>query len=186
MTDNITDEQKRRYWGPERNAERRKRYQEDASYRDDVRKQVRDSYVRSRIVQGLTVRDGDCRESIELLPDIGVERVVELSTGEDVDMLTFTTQELAKAFDRSQQVVYRWFRAELFPRPVVLARTPTNHAQPVYTHDEVAAFMEVFGQHQEDSQYYRKYHTETRDKLFATAKRIRNTLRVQGVPMQED
>lgn len=199
MTDQLTEEKKRRYWGPERNAARRKRYQTDAAYRDDVRKQVRESYVARRQQQGLEVREGDCRENVELLPDIGEERLVTLTTGEEVDMLTFTTEELAKALDRSQQVLYRWFGADLFPRPVVLAKltvTETvdgeeitrgvNNNQPVYTHDEAAALLEVFGQHQENSQYYRKYHTETRDRLFATAKRVRNSLKVQGVPMKED
>lgn len=184
MADNITEEQKRRYWGPERNAERRKRYQEDTAYREEVRQQVRDSYLRSRMAQGLDVRDGDCRENISLLPDIGTERLVVLTTGEQVDMLTFTTEEMSKALDRSQQVLYRWFGADLFPRPVALARIPSNNNQPVYTHDEVAALLEVFGQHQEESQYYRKYHIATRDKLFATAQRVRNSLRAQGVPME--
>jgi hypothetical protein len=32
-------------------------------------------------------------------------------------MLTFTVEELAKALNRNQQVLYRWFAANMFPRP---------------------------------------------------------------------
>lgn len=183
----LTEEQKKkRWWGPERNAERRKKYREDAEHRENIRKQVREHYVATRLAQGLEVRDDDCRENIGLLSDLGEEREVTLSTGEVVDMLTFTTEELAQAFDRSQQVLYRWVAAGLLPRPAVLAATPSNRNQPVYTHEEAEAFLNLFGQHQETSQYYRKYHTETRDKLFAAATRIRNSMKAQGVPMKKE
>lgn len=176
----------RRYWGPERNAERRKRYREDPEYRNKIREQVRDTYRRQRMEMGLPVRTSDCRENIGDLDMIGEERSVILMSGEEVDMLTFTVEELAKGLERSQQVMYRWFASGQFPRPVVQVRLPNNHPQTVYSYEEAKALLNVFGEHQEESQYYRKIHNKTREKLFAAVNLIRNRWRVQGVPMEED
>ena len=180
------EDKARRYWGPERNEARRKRYKDDPEYRNKIREQVRDTYRRQRMEQGLPVRTSDCRENIGDLDMIGEERMVVLKSGEEVDMLTFTVAELAKALERSQQVMYRWFTADQFPRPVVQAMVPTNHQQPVYSFEEAKALLNVFGEHQEESQYYRKVHTATRDKLYAAVALIRNRMRVQGVPMEDD
>jgi hypothetical protein len=186
LTPAQIEERKRLYWGPERNAERRRRYREDPAYRAAVQQQVKESYRRARLEAGLPVRDADCRQNIDDLDNIGTERPLRLTNGETVDALTFTTEEMAKALGRNQQVLYRWYAADMFPRPAVLAETPTNRNQPVYTHDEAVALMQVFGQHQEESQYYRRHHDATARQLRRVANNVRAALRSEGVQTKED
>jgi hypothetical protein len=181
LTEAQIEERKQRYWGPTRNAERRKRYATDSAYRETVQAQVKESYRKARVEAGLPVRTEDCRENIDLLDTIGDERPVVLKDGGEVGMLTLTTKELATALDRNQQVLYRWYSADLLPRPAVAVKTPTNFNQPMYTGAEAEAMMQVFGRHQEDSQYYRKHHTETRKALFDAVEKVRDDLNTLGV-----
>lgn len=186
LNDKEIEARKLKYWGPERNKERRDRYKNDAEHRAKVQQQVRESYRKTREENGLPVRQQDCRENIPLLVDTGEDRTVLLSSGEPITMSTFTVHELGVALERNKQVLYRWFSADLFPRPVVCADTPRNANQPVYTYDEAVALLTAFGEHQEVSQYYRKYHTKTTEALFAAVAGVRADLRKEGVTMKED
>lgn len=91
-------------------------------------------------------------------------------------MLTFTCDDLARAVSRNPQVIYRWMQAELLPPPIYKAKNHRNRWQEVYTVTEVRAIMNVFGEHQKTSQYYRSFHTDTRDAMFAVVKDARESM----------
>lgn len=173
LTEAEVEERKRRWWGPERNARRRDRYQSDESYREKAIQQVRESYRRARISEGLPVREDDCRKNISLLPQIGQVRDVRIDDDHRVRRLTFTLDELAQSMCRNTQVVYRWIMTGMLPSPMFEARNQRNRWQSVYLEDEVTAILQVFGKHQETSQYYRAFHTETRDVMLATVDEVR-------------
>jgi len=167
---------KTKWWGPERNARRRERYQKDAEYRAKAIQQARDLYKRERLAEGSEAREEDCRINIPDLPQIGVVRELRVDDEHSVRMLTFTCDDLARAVSRNPQVIYRWMQAELLPTPIYKAKNHRNRWQEVYTVAEVRAIMGVFGEHQKTSQYYRSFHTDTRDLMVAAVKDARDAM----------
>lgn len=178
LTPEQIEERRLRYWGEERNASRRDRYQSDPAYRDQIIQQVRESYRKQREEQGLTVRNEDCRENLGLLPEIARLREVFLPDGRTDKRLTLTADEVADAMGRNTQVLYRWMNGEMFPRPLFQVIGHRGRKQGIYLIEEVEALINVFGQHQEGSQYYRNYHTETRDRLFGAVAKVRKSMGV--------
>lgn len=173
LTEAEVEERKQRWWGPERNARRRERYQKDGSYREKAIQQVRESYRRARLNEGLEVREDDCRKNIGLLPQIGQVREVRIDDERRVRRLTFTLDELAQAMCRNTQVVYRWIMTDMLPAPMFEARNQRNRWQSIYLEDEVLAILNVFGKHQETSQYYRAFHTDTKVAVLAAVDDVR-------------
>ena len=170
----LTEEQKAarkaKYWGPDRNAKRRQKYAEDKDHREALIAKEREKYRKSREEQGQSVRSEDCRENIGALKHLGALRVARFPDGSEVYRDTVTLEEFGKAIGRDVQVLYRWMGEEMFPRPTLVSRIG-NRDQAVFTDAEATALLGVFGEHQERSQYYRNYHTETRDRLFHVAAR---------------
>lgn len=182
MGDSNTIDKREQYWGEERNRRRRQRYRTDSDYRKQVRQQTRATYRHLRQAQGKQVRDDDCSANLAVLESIGDYRDVRTKNGEDrVNHLTFTVEELAKVFNRNQQVLYRWFSAGMFPRPTAVAETPHNRNQPVFLAEEVEAAAREFAEHQKDSQYYRERHTKTRDNIFNAVNAARAELGGKGI-----
>lgn len=111
------------------------------------------------------------------LPQLGQVRQIRVSgqdvKGRVVKKLTFTLDELATALGRNTQVLYRWLSDDMFPAPLYEALNARNRWQGVYTEDEVRALLQVFGKHQESSQYYRSFHEDTRRGLNEAVKAIR-------------
>lgn len=176
----IMPDKKTRWWGKERNERRRERYQSDVEYRRHARQQTRETYRRIKQALGVPVRSDDCAENLPKLPTIGKERLVKTSIGSQ-HMLTFTAAEMARALDRNPQVIYRWFAADLFPRPVVVTKNDRNRDQFVYTEWEAEAVINEFSRHQKESQYYKERHTETRDRIFAAVDEVRSSLTNGGI-----
>lgn len=166
LTETQIEEQKQKWWGEARNERRRKRYQDDPKYRERQIQQVRESYRRRNSEKGEEVRNDDCRLNLDQLPEIGQLREVKLDTEHSIRMLTFTMDEAAKALTRHPQVVYRWMLAGLLPEPVYRGKNHRNRWQDVFTVPEMRAMIEVFGKHQETSQYYRAFHEETRTEMY--------------------
>lgn len=174
LTPEQIEERRRKYWGEERNSLRRSRYHSDPAYRETVVQQVRDSYRKQREEQGLPYRDEDCRENLALLPEMATVREVFFpDRAQPEKHMTLTAEELAEALNRNTQVLYRWLNAEMFPRPVFMAVTHRGRKQGVYLKEEAEALINAFGEHQEVSQYYRAYNTETRARLFGAVAKIR-------------
>lgn len=173
LTPAELEARKQRWWGAERNERRRQRYQNDPEYRERQILQVRESYRRKRETEGLDVREGDCRENLPLLKYMGQTRDVRVSVQTTAPLLTFTFDELGKAFGRNPQVLYRWLRTDLFPAPLYMARNERNRWQAVYTEAEVKALINEFGFHQQTSQYYSAFHADTRERLFTAAENVR-------------
>ena len=179
-----TVERKERYWGAARNAKRREAYRTDPEYRASVQQQVKESYRKSRMEKGYDVRNHDCRENITNLNKIGQKRFVTETTGETHEMLTLTPEEMARAFDRNSQVIYRWLSTNLFPPPGLMSYSHEKETTEegddrflVYGEQEAKALMHVFGKHQETSQYYRLVHTQLTKDLFDASIKERLKLR---------
>lgn len=167
------DARKAKYWGPERNLRRRERYKADSDHRAHIIAQVQASYRKTRAERGLPVRMDDCRTNLERLPEVAHIRETQLPSGRSQDLLTLTIEELATLLDRNVQLLYRWMNADLLPEPVFFIAGYRGRMQGVYLAEEARAIMEVFGAHQEVSQYYRVAHVETRARLFAAVEDIR-------------
>lgn len=181
LTPEELEARKLRYWGPERNAQRRERYRQSKEYREKAIQLGRETYRKVREAQGLQVRLEDCREQLPRLGEIGVTRAV-LSPDGPVPLLTFSVDELAVALSRNPQVLYRWMAAGMLPRPVVRAVNDRKRVNAVFLEAEVRALMEVFGEHQTKSAYYRSYHEETRDKIAEAVSRVRAFMRIDDEP----
>jgi hypothetical protein len=183
LSETEIEERKQRWWGEARNARRRERYAKDPAYRERAIQQVRESYRKSREDAGLPLREEDCRNNLDRLAEFGMLREVKIDEEHTMRMLTFFTKELAKALDRNPAVVQRWINSGLIPPPVIIGKSHTNRWYPLYTVTEVRAIMAVFGEHQQTSQYFRTYHTETREKMHAAVREARKAV-VRGQPYE--
>jgi hypothetical protein len=178
-----TEDKKRRYWGRTQCASQGT-LPLGHQYRKQVRQQTRDTYRRLRQAMGTPVRNDDCADNIPLLDQIGEVRNVRYEEDVRKPMLTLTVEELAKALEPQSAVLYRWFAADMFPRPTAMAETEHNRNQPVGLHQaaEAEAAMREFSRHQKESQYYRERHVETRDRIYAAhIQRVRADLAAKGV-----
>jgi len=173
LTPEEIADRKTRWWGEERNARRRERYQKDESYRQQTIQAVRSRYRVVREERGVEVRDDDAAENLAKLRIIGQVRDVSVGEDRSVRMLTFTMDELARAVDRNPQVIYRWRGGDLIPAPIFTGRNMRNRWQPIYVVQEVRAMVAVFSQHQKQSQYYRLVHTSTRERMFEAVRLAR-------------
>lgn len=171
LTSEQIQERKQRWWGPERNARRRARYQQDCLFRERTIQTVRGSYRRQKEEHGVTVRQNDCRANLARLHEIGQLRTCSTSSDK---VLTFTIDEIAIALFRNTQVLYRWISSGMVPAPAAEALNGRNRWQTIYTQAEARALLETFGDHQARSQYYRTFHTETRNRLFAAVEAARS------------
>jgi hypothetical protein len=177
LTQEQIEERRKRYWGPERNAKRRAQYHADDALKQRIIQTVRAGHRKRQEDAGVPVRNDDCRERISQLAKIACTRSVDL--GETwVRMPCLTIEELGRAIGRNTQVLYRWINADMFPGPALPALNEHNRTQVVYSVGEVTALLEVFGAHQERSQYYKEKHTETRRALFDAVRREREKLGV--------
>lgn len=166
LTPEQIAERKQRWWGPEHNARRREKYSSDPEYRHKTIQGVRARYLKDRESQGAEVRRDNCLDNLAALPTLGQIRELKNHEGGTTLALTFTKEEMAAALSRHPQVFYRWLQADLLPAPAHEARNPRNRWQAIYTEPEVQAVLQVFGAHQQVSQYYRVHHSDTRTRMF--------------------
>lgn len=182
LTSEEIEKRKQLWWGPTRNARRRERYASDQAYREKAIKQVRETYRRTREAEGASVRQEDCRENLPKLFELGRVRTIRVSGQQVKDnapkKLTFTLEELAKTLGRNTQVLYRWLSDDMIPAPLYEALNERNRWQGVYTEDEVTAIVQIFGKHQEISQYYRTFHENTRNSIHSAVKKLRNSQQI--------
>lgn len=174
----LDDDKKTRYWGEERNARRRELYRTNKEYREAARQNTRETYRKNREAAGVIVRDDECAESIPILDTIGDTRTI---TKNGDTTLTLTVEEMARALNRNQQVLYRWFANDMLPRPIVTASTGGNRTQLVYTEVEAVAILTGFSEHQKHSQYYRERHDDTRENIRSLVETARADLAARGI-----
>jgi hypothetical protein len=123
---------------------------------------ARQTQFETRRAAGLEVREGeDCRRNLPMLASLALMREIEHKGTVLGSVKTVTNDELAQALGRDPQVLYRWMGKDMLPRPVFEARNDRNRLQAVFTLDEANAIVNVFGEHQETSLYFRSTHTET-------------------------
>lgn len=114
-----------------------------------------------------------------MIPELAEHREIDLPNGGTSPQLTLTVDELSDLLSRNTQVLYRWMNGGMFPRPLFMAVTHRGRKQGVYLAEEAEALANVLGEHQETSQYYRSYHTETRDRMFGAVQEIRARMGVK-------
>jgi hypothetical protein len=144
-------------WSPEY---RRKKYREDSAYRHRVLKARRRLYHK----QKGKVRRESCLVNLPSIKNFGTVRMAYVGDSfKPSRRLTFTLKELAAVLGRRPEVVMKWVREELFPQPLIEVE---GMRENVYTLNEARALVEVMGEHQEETSYYRADHVETRQRLF--------------------
>jgi hypothetical protein len=152
------------------------RLRSDPEYREAHRKQAREHFRARHGVDPSTFRD--CRSNLEELETFGEVREVE---GEP--HVTFTVPELAKVLgDYNPQIMRRWIAKGQLPEPaleIAALNTAKKRVQvEVYLEDEVRAMVEVLGEHQAETAYYRASHTQTITRLHEAVQTVRDELGV--------
>lgn len=185
LTEEQLKDQKERWFGEERNSRRRAAYANRPEVRTNLIAASRRSYRAKREADGASVRqDEDCRDRLPELASYGQMRDVTLD-GKIVMVRTFRAEEFAQVVGRSLNVVYRWFSRGLAPKPVLRCghayRDERGRIMPamVYVAAEVEAMVQVFGEHQKTSQYFRDVHTETQDRMRAAVDEVRRELGIE-------
>lgn len=157
-TQEETDAQKR-MWADNHNAARRKKYRDDAQYRDKVVSRQQAMYRSDKNIKFL-----DCRENIPILNSFGEVREL-LGGGRE---MTFTFKEAANALGGyTIQIVRGWARNGQLPAPIesaevelTTARRSYTKDQEVYTYHQMIAIMSVLGEFQTQRRYFRQTDTE--------------------------
>lgn len=145
-----------------RNERRRLKYSQDPEYRTRLIKSTREGY---RKKHGTLEKPSSCLVNLEDLGAFGTTRKVTVA-GVERRRLTFTTGELANALRRRVEILYRWMRNDMLPVPVHTSSELQNQHGQVYSYQEVRAIVQVLGEHQEQTPYYRQDHVETRKRLY--------------------
>lgn len=167
---------KKEYWGEARNERRRQRYAVDPEYRASVRQRARETQFAKRREAGMDVREGEnCRENLHMLPSFEKREYFlgEESAGTN---RVVTAEDLARLLNRDPQVLYRWMGKEMLPRPMFEAYNDRNRRQGVYLNEEARAIMEVFGEHQETSLYFRTSHVMTIRRIHNAVAAVRQKM----------
>jgi hypothetical protein len=154
-------ERNQKYWGEERNAERRARYQADKTYRE-VEKSRSRAHSRKK-AEGFP----DPRSNIKSLGLYGHMRDVQTPTG-PMRTTCLTFEELAHAMGRNVYLLRRWRAQGRFPSGVLLFRDIESGRQitQAFNLQEAMIILRVIGKHFETNFYYQDKHTDTRDRLF--------------------
>ena len=137
------------YWGPERNAKRRKEYAANAEKRKQIRDANKESY---RNHADVALKDFTHR--LDSLYKYGAIRRVTVE-GETLERLSFSVKEFASIFDYGEGAIQHWFRGGLLMRPVVTSRNnvlregTAKRLYPirVYLLEEVKAILEPLFDH---------------------------------------
>lgn len=96
-------------------------------------------------------------------------------TGNEQVMPVIRLIHAAKLFNVSYQTLWRWMsETNQFPQPV-LVDTSMSREYTVFHVEEMRVMIRVIGEHLRRYKYYRKDHTETRDKLFDEVNAVRST-----------
>lgn len=82
---------------------------------------------------------------------------------------------LAKLLNTSYQTIWRWTsETSQLPEPILSERSQ-GRERPVYHEAEVRVIIRIIGEHLNKYRYYRKDHSETRNKLASEIKELRST-----------
>lgn len=159
----------KQYWGEAHNEKRRSRYQTDPEYREKARAMRRESYAKAT---GTEKAETNCLSNLDKIDSAGSLKAVRLGGSPFVIGRVYTQADLCKMIDRQPQVLYRWLQNETFPRPIL----EDDSGNAFYADDEVRAFVQIMGEHQRITPYYRADHDEVRQQLFAASFRANKPL----------
>jgi hypothetical protein len=154
----VTAEQKKNYWGEERNARRREKYNSDKANNERIRQARKESYDR------VTGRGPipNCLGNAAKVPSSGQVMAVQLDGSDFVIGRVFTQADVAELLNRGQQVIYRWHQRGVFPSPVLA----DDRGNRFYSDAEVLDFIQIMGELQQITVHYRAaYHKEFLDRL---------------------
>jgi predicted DNA-binding transcriptional regulator AlpA len=134
-------------WNKKVSAERKQRYKEDPVYADAIKKTMREAYQEKKGIKPREVKN--CRGYLPRLKEIGRMR----KTTELGDELTFNVREAATALGGYHpNVVYRWIRQGMFPKPPHLVEG--HKVEHVYVESEMRSLMLAFALHQDHKLYF--------------------------------
>lgn len=158
-TSKMPASQTKKWWGA-RNARRRERYAQDATYRAEEIDRSRANY-RDRNGSPATndISRGNAGQ-YGVLRQIGVR---------PRKVLTFTIKELAKVLGYNSQIMGRWVRDDRMPAPIFEA----GHLK-VYKYAEVRAIISVLSDHLKNTAYYRSDHHGTRSRMIKAVEEARS------------
>lgn len=161
------------------NVARRRRYKNDDNYRKQQIAMSREFYRRKHDIE---LGDNDCRENIDLLGDIGAERLVLINPRNKIikTQLCLLNSELAGALKIGSPTLHKWHKSGRLPVPVFkLIFGESDHKTVcVYVEEEARLIIETIGAHMAEFKHFRGTHIEVIERLklglFNIRKEVRN------------
>lgn len=159
-----------------RNEERNAKYAEDVNFRRGVIASSRKNYRKTHKVR----RAPSLKRIVAKMPEVGETRRVFYPANNYTKVrLTFTLAQLAVLLGRNDAVVKRWLDKDLVPSPVVPVAGEDGLVEThAYVSSEVLAISKVLIEHFKRTPYYRKDHTETKEKIRLAVRKVRQKERV--------
>lgn len=145
-------ERKERWFGTNRNARRRAKYQEDGDFREKEKERAR---VVSR-EPGATAANNPLT-NVSRIGSFGEKRTVVMPGGRVEEMVCLTTNELGPVLFKSVHILYRWRQAGKLPKPVLATKAGVD----VYSVQEVRQIVRILGEHLTKTPYFHNSHTKT-------------------------
>lgn len=160
------------------NKKRKERYDCDVTFREEQKRRSRRTYRKAHEVEL-----ENCLHSLKFLPDLaGPEQEVITSDDKYIKCQALTIQNTALAMQKLYPTVWRWINKGQLPEPAL--RLPVadersgKDGRGVYHIDEVRVFIEEIGAHEMNVAYYRRDHTEVRDRVFERVSKLRSKLKL--------
>jgi len=164
----VRKRQLRTYSSNIHNIVRRRRYDDDEQYREEVKDVSRRAY-RKHVKKELE----NCLRSLDFFEDLASVERVKFPDGKLYDCPVMNVPTTAKVLQKLYQTVWRWIKNGMLPEPFLEVYGTTKG---VYHVDEIRVFIEVLGEHEKLFAYYRNDHTSTKNKLFDRVNLVREKL----------
>jgi hypothetical protein len=153
---------------------RRQRYKTEASYRESAKAMSRRTYRRKAGVELST-----CLHSLEFISSIAEDHRVKYPDGSEHVIPAITTPNLAKLLQKLYQTVWRWIKSEMIPAPIITSLAWPSKPFFVFHVEEARALVEIIGEHEKTTRYFRKDHRDVVMRIEQRITEIRQSLGIQ-------
>lgn len=144
------------------------RYTSDPEYSDKTKSRARNAYRKSK--KGFEL--SSCTRSLSYFEDMA-EHLLVHHDGKSATAPVYKLTTVADLLQLSYQSLWRNVTAELIPSPMLVTHIGRREL-PVYHREEVRALLTIIGEHKLRFAYYRKEHTETKERLYQAINEVRN------------
>jgi hypothetical protein len=152
------------------NITRRRQYQLDPEYKQEVQQRSRHKY---RKAAGVEL--DSCLRSLDFYTTLAITERVILPNGKRRDLPVMDVPKTALVLQTQYQTLWRWISHGMIPSPALLVGVKGGR----YHVEEVRLLIEIIGKHEQSFRYYRRDHVAVRQALFVTNAAIRKQLGIE-------